>query len=375
MGLGKSKNVQETKPQGIKEVNNGEVSAPKNWLEQMKERRVIQFVDQRTGLVIVPQEDKTGGVLMYSGKVMKSDIRSFFEIVEHGCIRHVDTGFLLGGESSEVRFGLAIALKATDPDPKYAFDFDANGYWRHPKTTGLMQPAGNKVYEGARLLVNEDFTKSGADNASTDARFTQLQVPVSVLEWEWRKKQLRDDQRAFENSSDGRIAKMRAMGILEDNDGDGALSVMEANPCKVEVGHLNKLRIATNGNPVQNLSVRNTLSLTKLADITEMWSMIAVSDVPGVVLNVPVDKGEVWGGAVQLKSKETGFTLAMNDQGQLCHSDTTHNIWQVLDAGDSRVFILNLDLRCALASNGGIVQVLSIESTRVEDMRWYITTY
>ena len=76
-----------------------------------------------------------------------------------------------------------------------------------------------------------------------------------------------------------------------------------------------------------------------------------------------------------IRNQSNGFTLAMNEQGQLCHSETAHNVWQVLDAGDSRVFLLNLDLRFALSNHGGLIQVLTADSPKVEQMLWSITQY
>ena len=361
-----------------KTTDNALVATPKvlTWAEEMAKRKVFQIVDVKTGLVIVPQGDegKPGSVLIYSGKVAKSDIRSFFYFQDGKYLRHVDSGLLISGESGRVRIGLALALQSGSPDEDAELTFDGDGYLRHPKTNALIQPGGNTIHEGARLMAMDDFLDS--DNALVDIRFQTTLVPESILEFEFQRKLVRDDQRAFENSSDGKIYRMQQMGIpLNDINANIIQTVAMSDPLKsIDVGMTNKMRIATNSNPVLNLSVQSTLSLSAVTNDTEVWSIVQSANAPGLE-HVTSGQGEVFGGGVVIRNQSNGFTLAMNEQGQLCHSETAHNVWQVLDAGDSRVFLLNLDLRFALSNHGGLIQVLTADSPKVEQMLWSITQY
>lgn len=376
--MGCVKSVQrEDKLLGIAKTNSVGEQKSLTWVEEMLKLEVFQIVDRKTGLVIVPQGDigMPGSVLIYSGKVAKSDIRSFFYFQDGAYLRHVDSGLCVKGESGgHVKIGLALALQSGAPDQDATLVFDGDGYLRHPATGALMQPGGNTCHEGARLLAMDDFLD--ADNALIDIRFSTLPVPGSVLEFEFQRKLVRDDQRAFENSSDGKMYRMRQMGIpLDDINAHIVQTVAMSDPLRsVEVGMTNKVRIATNSNPVLNLSVQNTLSLNALADDTEVWSLMQAANTPGLE-HATLGQGEVFGGGLIIRNQSNGFTLAMNEQGQLCHSETTHNVWQVLDAGDSRVFLLNLDLRCALSNHGGLIQVLTADSAKVEQMLWSITQY
>lgn len=361
-----------------KATDNALVVTPKvlTWAEEMVKRKVFQIVDVKTGLVIVPQGDegKPGSVLIYSGKVAKSDIRSFFYFQDGKYLRHVDSGLLVSGESGRVRIGLALALQSGSPDEDAELTFDGDGYLRHPKTNALIQPGGNTIHEGARLMAMDDFLNS--DNALVDIRFQTTLVPKSILEFEFQRKLVRDDQRAFENSSDGKIYRMQQMGIpLNDINANIIQTVAMSDPLKsIDVGITNKMRIATNSNPVLNLSVQSTLSLSAVTNDTEVWSIVQSANAPGLE-HVTSGQGEVFGGGVVIRNQSNGFTLAINEQGQLCHSETAHNVWQVLDAGDSRVFLLNLDLRFALSNLGGLIQVLTADSPKVEQMLWSITQY
>ena len=346
---------------------------PLTWLGEMLSRQVFQIVDRRTGLVIVPMgEGEPGSVLIYSGKVARSDIRSFFYFHD-GCLKHADTGLLVKGESGgRVKIGLALALQKGDPSEDSVMTFDDAGYLRHSRTGALMQPGGNTVHEGARLLAMDDFLDS--DNALVDIRFQRLPVPSSVLEYEWQRKLIRDDQKAFDNSSDGKLYRMQRLGIPRGDINERIVrTVAMSEPTNIIVGS-NKLRIATDGNPVLNLSVQYTLSLNELVDDTEVWSLTQAANAPGAEY-ITLGSREVFGGGVIIKNHSNGYTLAMNEHAQLCHSDTLHNIWQILDAGDDRVFILNLDFRFALASQGGLIQCLTADANKVDHMLWSIKQY
>ena len=325
----------------------------------MHGKKVVQIVDAEKGLVIAPMESVAGSCLIYRDKIFKSSIDSFFEVMIDGTITHIDSELKVKGESNGIRCGLALALQPEDNGPPEVFRFDDHGgglHWRHEGSKTLMQPGGNTIHVGARVLAMEDFTH--VDNALVDVRFKLTQVPMSVLELEWQKKQMRDDKLAFENSSDGRLVMMRNKGIpTEAINANVQRTVGECDPATIEVG-LNRLRIATTGNPVMNLSVRNTLSLHSTAEKdTEMWRLDVAHHIPGAN-SIPTGPNQVYGAAVTITNTTSGNKLAVNSNGQLCCSrseDDKANAWTMLDAGESMLFLVNIEKQVALANLGGMI--------------------
>lgn len=337
-----------------------------DWLSDMASRRIVQIMDTTSGMVIGPGENKGGSTLIYRRTIDTSTFMSFFELCTDGTISHFDSQLKISGESGDVVCGLALALQANS-NPE-VFQFDEDGYWRHVGSKTLMQPAGNAVIAGAKVMAMEDFTKVG--NALTDCRVSLVTVPLAILKAEWEKKQKMDQDLAFEMSSDGRIAKLRAKGVgPEDVNASAERAVGECDPAIIEVG-MRGFRIATAGNPVLHLSARNVLSLQSLAGEAEVWQVHAAQHVPNAAAMSKVDESKIYGVAVVV-SNLNGETLAVNSSLQLCYCATA-NVWTILDGGESSVILVNTDFKVALVYVGGMIALKPAYECGITGHRWSI---
>ena len=333
----------------------------------------VQLMDTTSGMVIGPSagwtEEKEGSALIYRRTIDTSTLMSFFELCEDGTITHIDSQLKVKGESGEVVNGLALALQpaSSSQNKPEVFRFDEEGYWRHEGSKTLIQPAGNAVIMGARVLAMEDFTKAG--NSLVDCRVTCVTVPLAVVKVEWAKKQKMEEVLAFDMSSDGRMAKQRATGIgTEDVNATVDKAVEECDPAIIEVG-IRGFRIATTGNPVLNLSAKDTISLDSLAGDKEAWKLEVVKHVPGAT-TVDVGKNKIYAAAVTI-SNANGETLAVNNSLQLCYS-TKASAWTFLDGGESSMILVNIDYKVALVCVGGMIALKSAYEEGITGHRWSI---
>ena len=342
-------------------------ASQKDWFSDMASRRIVQIMDTTSGLVIGPDSNLTGSCLIYRGTIDTSTMMSFFELCADGTITHIDSQLKVKGESGNVVCGLALALQPASTSQNEFFHFDEDGHWRHENSKTLMQPAGNAVIAGAKVMAMEDFTKAG--NALTDCRVSLVAVPLTILKAEWEKKRKYNQALAFDMSSDGRITKLRAKGVgTEDEDAVGR-AVNECNPAIIEVGMCG-FRISTRENPVRNLSAKDGLSLSPMAENTEVWQLKGANHVPGATAMRCVGGNKLNGVAVVV-SNLNGETLAVNNTLQLCYSAKA-NTWTILDGGESSAILVNIDFKVALVSVGGMIALKPAYEENISGHLWSI---
>lgn len=327
----------------------------------------LQIVDYTSGLCLVAHGREDGSFLNYEQDVAMDNYSSHFQFMGNKNIYHPQTGLYLASESGEVDPGLNLALKKITPGLKFAFVFNPkNQYLTHEKSGRVVQPAENSVHHGARLVVDDDL--SGANSGFVDCRFVTRVVPPNIIAKCQKDEMILKEEGKLAASSDGKRALEDKLGVTaakEDNRLSG-LTVGEANEAYLTPQR--RMRIATFSNPVKNLSCKGGLSLIPVCEEDEMWSIFP-ADPPAY----GSDPNLMSGIRVYIQNNQ-GANLAVNGNMQLCFHPTEGALWNILNAGTQKMFVVNTHYPVCLSVSGGTLRLEPSNIPIIEGMYWNIYT-
>lgn len=327
----------------------------------------LQIVDYTSGAVIVAHGQEDGSFLNYEQDVAIDNSASHFQFMSNKNIYHPQSGLYVASESGDVDPGLNLALKRITPGPRYAFVFDPKSqHLTHERSGRVIQPAENSVHHGARLVVDDDMT--GTNSGFVDCRFVTRVVPSHIIAKCEKEDALLKEEAKLVASSDGKRAREDKLGVTaakEDNRLSG-ITVSEASEAYLTPQR--RMRISTFGNPVKNLSCKSGLSLTPVCEEDEMWSIF------------PADP-PVYGSDPNLMScvrvyiqNNQGANLAVNGNMQLCYHPTEGALWNILNAGTPKMFIVNTHYPVCLGVTAGMLRLEPTNINIIEGMYWTIYT-
>ena len=316
-------------------------------------------------------KDYTDQQLMYKSTLADDErILTYFEITPHGAIRHFATGLWIKSEVREISNGSAVALKEGPYPPdadlikNFSFTFTDKNRWKHDLSEMYIQPEGNSVHNGARLMAYPLD-----DNAGHCDEFRLTRVNFNQLEFDINQKKIADREAQFANSSDGQAVLAAATAAATGNEERTELiEITWADPAKVCIG-MNRLMISTFSDPVKNLSLSldGYYSLSDEADKNETWSFSQAD--PSAAK--PHDDDCIFGSQLKIVSK-AGMHLSCNAQGQFSCEDGPGAIWDILLADKHMFYIVNHAFPFALARFNTEIRLLPKATPPNTSLYWNV---
>jgi len=316
-------------------------------------------------------KDYTNQQLMYKASLDDSErILTYFEITKHGAIRHFTTDLWIMSEIADVSNGSAVALKAGPNPPsadmirRFSFTFTDKNRWKHDLSEMYIQPEGNSVHNGARLMAYPLD-----DNAAHSDEFRLTPVNFNQLQFDVNQKAIADKEAAFATSSDGQALLVAATAAATGNEERTELiEITWADPAKVCIG-MNRLMLATFSDPVKNLSLSNDgfYSLSDEADVNETWRLFQADH----IMPKPHDDDYIFGSQLKIVSK-SGKNLSCTADGRFSTEDGPGAVWDILIADKHMYYIANHAYPFALARFNHEVRLLPKATPPDESLYWNV---